>query len=325
MRSLNDTLGRAVSGYNDTRVRATWRGIVPWVVASVIQLLTLFGLFPLLLQGRDPGPSAVLIINFVSLAFVSALGILFALAIARRWDERSLAGYGIGGTRMDLIDGVAGVIAGGLMYAVPTGVFLLVGGAEFTGTFASPVTTPGLIVATVVIVVIAFLLQVTFEEFVFRSVMLQNFSEGLTARGVSAQRAVILALLVSSVLFGVMHVLTGGGGGVEGRSIQLLITSTFIGLLLGGAYVLTERLSMAVGLHFGHNVWSAVILQPEQLVLTPPAIGRVTYTTGMYELTIGKLAVGIVCLLAWVYMTRGEIAVYEQIAYWKSDESATPE
>ncbi|WP_191965853.1 MULTISPECIES: type II CAAX prenyl endopeptidase Rce1 family protein [Haloferax] len=312
------------NGSEETRVRATWRSLIPLGVGFGIQLLALAGLastIRTLFEVAEFGPELRQMINLGLLGLVSAIGLLCAVVVARRLDERTLSGYGLGVSRIDRLDLLAGTVIGGLTYAVPTGVFLFTGDAELKRTLVSPVSAPRVVAVLAVAAIVTFGFQVTFEEFVFRSAMLTNFAEGLTARDVSDEAAVGAALLLSSLLFGVMHVVRQGGGGVEGRSVQIVLTSALLGLLWGGAYVLTGRLSVAVGLHFGHNVWAAVVLQPTGVTPTPPALGQVAYTASLYELTIGKVVVGAACLLTWVYLTRGELAIESDIAHWRAKSS----
>jgi hypothetical protein len=139
--------------------------------------------------------------------------------------------------------------------------------------------------------------------------MLGNFAEGLATRHFSQSWSAVASLLLSSVIFGLSHIITQGGGGAEGRSLQLVITSTLLGVLWGGAYVFTGRFSIPFGLHFGHGLWAAVVLQPTAVALTIPSLGRVACSISRYELVIGKVIVGSVCVLIWVYGTRGELSI----------------
>ncbi|WP_135828897.1 CPBP family intramembrane glutamic endopeptidase [Halorussus halobius] len=316
MSSLKRTLRRVATGSEDTRVRATWRGILPWCVGFGVQLL----LLPVILLGirsafdvSEFGAVTTSLVESTLLGVASALGLIFAVGLATRLDERSISAYGIAASREDLTDLVVGVAIGGLTYAVPTAVFLYLGEAELAPSGPLPADSLGVIVLAITLTVAGFLFQVAFEEFAFRGVMLKNFTEGLIDRGGSWSSSALFALLFSSVIFGFSHVIRQGGGGSEGRSLQLVITSALLGLLWGGGYVMTGNLSIPFGLHLGYNLWPAVVLQPSEATLLTPALGQVSYSVSRYELVVGKVLAGGICLVVWLYLSRGELTIGEGI------------
>ena len=92
--------------------------------------------------------------------------------------------------------------------------------------------------------VIFFLFQTTYEEVVFRGYLLRMLSEYFQPLG---------ALLVTSVLFGILHVPN------ENFSPIGLINILLAGLLLGALVLRTGRIWAAVGLHFTWNLFQSVI------------------------------------------------------------------
>lgn len=112
----------------------------------------LFSLRSLLdLSTLSKGRIAVFDIGFLGVA--SAIGLLVAIKFGTWFDKQSISGYGIGVTRRDLLDWLAGIVIGGLTYAVPTAVFLQIGGAELS---PSPIrfTDAPLLVASIVLIAI---------------------------------------------------------------------------------------------------------------------------------------------------------------------------
>ena len=316
MSSLKDGLSRVMTGDEDTRVRATWRGIVPWGLGFGVQLL----LLPVMLLGirgvfdqSELSDVAISLTKPALLGTASALGLLFAAFLATRLDKRSVSAYGIVASCEDLTDLVVGLAIGALTYAVPTAVLLQIGEAELSTSVLFPTDSPNVIVLAITVTVIAFLFQVAFEEFAFRGVMLKNFAEGLRARHKSQTSSVVFALLSSSMIFGVSHIITQGGGGAEGRSLQLVITSTLLGVLWGGSYVLTGRLAIPFGIHLGHNLWAVIVLQPAEATLAAPALGQVSYEVSQYVLATGKALVGGICLMVWLYLSRRRLRIKEEI------------
>lgn len=234
MNSVRQWIHRVTHDVSDDRVRATWRGILPWAVGFGVQLLALaiagFAIRSLFdVSGLGDGTVALLDIGLLGVA--SGLGLLVAIALGTRLDQRSLAAFGVRASRSELVDWVAGIVIGALTYAVPTAVFLQLGGADATAGFSTQIADPSVLALVGTVALVSFGLQTAFEEFAFRGVMLSNFAEGMLARGSSSNWSVVIALLTSSAIFGVSHIVTQGGGGAEGRSIQIVVTSTLLGLL----------------------------------------------------------------------------------------------
>lgn len=312
MRPVSRWIRRATSGDTDGRVRATWRGIAPWAVGFGVQLPVLVAARLVIRSVFDAsglGNGPVLVLSIAPLGIASGLGLVVAIEVGKRLDERSLSEYGVEGSATELRDLTAGTAIGGLTYAVPTVLFVRLGEAEITAVSGPQVGDLGVVALVTAVAIASFGLQVAFEEFAFRGAMLGNFAEGVAARGGSRGLSVGVSLVTSTLVFGVSHVIVQGGGGAEGRSLQLVLTSALLGILWGGAYVLTGRLSIPFGLHFGHNVWAAVMVQPAEVALSLPALGEVTYAATRYELAVGKVLVGAFCLVGWLYLTRGEVTV----------------
>lgn len=83
------------------------------------------------------------------------------------------------------------------------------------------------------------------EEVLFRGVLLRLLDKQIGSWG---------AIAVSSLLFGAVHY-SNGGAGLPGAAVIVVEA----GLLLGGAYLLTRRLWLAIGLHTGWNFAQAGI------------------------------------------------------------------
>ena len=83
------------------------------------------------------------------------------------------------------------------------------------------------------------------EEIMYRGLLLRIAEEFL---------GTWLALLISAVLFGVVHATSPGATVVS--TVAIILEA---GVLLGAAYVLTRRLWMAIGIHFAWNFTQAGI------------------------------------------------------------------
>jgi len=92
------------------------------------------------------------------------------------------------------------------------------------------------------------------EETFSRGYQLKNLSEGFFSNVASKRKAIIIALIVSSVFFGIMH--------AENPNITLLgvFNLSLIGLFYGYAYIATGSLAMAIGIHTTWNFVQGNIL-----------------------------------------------------------------
>ncbi|WP_311172316.1 CPBP family intramembrane glutamic endopeptidase [Halobellus ordinarius] len=315
--SVQQWVRRVTHGVSPDRVRATWRGILPWAVGFGVQLPTL-AIIGFAIRSQfdlsELGGGTIVILDIGLLGIASGIGLLVAITFGTWLDKRSLAAYGISVSPSELRDWVAGIVIGSLTYAVPTAVFLQLGRADVTAAYSSQIDDLMVIAIVAAVAIVSFGLQTAFEEFVFRGVMLKNFAEGLVSRGSSPTRSAIVALLASSLVFGASHIITQTGGGAEGRSIQLVVSSTLLGLLWGGTYVLTGQFAVPFGLHLGHNLWAAMVLQPTEVAVRVPALGQVAYSVSRYDLVVGQVIVGASCVLMWLYLTRDEVIIEDRSA-----------
>lgn len=126
---------------------------------------------------------------------------------------------------------LTGVAVGVLLASVTIGLLALFGGYRITGW--GSLSGALAVIGTMVAVAIT-------EEVLFRAVIF---------RLVQNRWGTWLALVVSSALFGLIHLLNPGATlwGVLAIAIEA-------GLMLGAAYVATGSLWLSIGLHFGWNV-----------------------------------------------------------------------
>ena len=98
------------------------------------------------------------------------------------------------------------------------------------------------------IVIVLLHLGIAFgEELVFRGYLMTNLRKGLFEIIGLDRWAGGLALLVSSVLFGIAHSQNPGADPIG------MISVVIAGIGFGGLYLMTNNLGMSIGLHFGWN------------------------------------------------------------------------
>jgi hypothetical protein len=127
--------------------------------------------------------------------------------------------------------------------------------------------------------------------------------------------------VVSSLLFGIVHLVNGGA------TLGSTISIALIGLSLGAATLLTGRLGLAVGLHLGWNVALGVLLghrvsgieAPAQvLVLAGSGGGGTLWTGGAFGPEAGLLgivagALVLLGVLGYARLTEGILRVHPSL------------
>jgi membrane protease YdiL (CAAX protease family) len=130
----------------------------------------------------------------------------------------------------------AGLALGMLLFAVAVGVLAAAGAYRITGSSGWSVlaaAVPGMLVAAL------------YEELIFRAIVFRLLEESFGSW---------LALAVSALVFGLLHLGSPGAGLVGAIAIAIEA-----GLLLGAAYMLTRRLWLCTAIHLGWNATQGAI------------------------------------------------------------------
>lgn len=217
------------------RLRAPWR-----VVGALVAVL---GLASLLAGGLPEGP---LIVQSLAVQVVYVAVTLTVLFVWSRYvDRRPVADYGLAvDARWLRRAGVGCLLAvGAFGGALATN--LVVGWASVETVLATGRVFPvwlGLLAGTC-----NFLLVAVWEEVLFRGLLLRNAVVGLRLDPITDRAAATGGLVVVSAVFALGH------AGQAGSTVAL--TFWFgMGVLLGGAYLLTDSLAVPIGLHFGADL-----------------------------------------------------------------------
>jgi hypothetical protein len=160
-----------------------------------------------------------------------------------------------------------------------------------------------------------FLLGNLYEEVVYRRIVLGNFVEGLTARGLPLRLAVVPATVAGLLLFGAYHVPLRG-------NVVVALDAALSGIPFALAYLLTDDLGLPVGVHFGRvliELLNGLTLGPLEVT----AVVAITENTLLANLELKLLRIGFVCLciLVWVYLTRGELRMAGAVRHRHGEES----
>lgn len=134
------------------------------------------------------------------------------------------------------------------------------------------------------------LLQVVSEELIFRSYIMQAVS--------AYSRNAWLPVLVSAIVFGVMHI----GDPTSVEAIPMLLTMFMTGLVLSIVTVLDNGIEMAVGIHFANNL---VAMSLSDAFNNPTLLnGLQTQEFGFVAAAVNVLCVlimfgGLYCMCRW--------------------------
>ncbi|MCF8412729.1 MAG: CPBP family intramembrane metalloprotease [Melioribacteraceae bacterium] len=164
------------------------------------------------------------------------------------------------------------------------------------------------------------------EEIFSRGYLIKNIAEGFSHR-FSAKQSVMFALIISSIIFGVLH------GANPNSSFISSLNLIFIGGLYGYSYLMRGSLAFPIGVHFMWNFVEGNMFgfpvsgfQPEVSVLSIEQLGSEYWTGGQFgpeagALIFPALICGFFMTRMWFRMRLGSAKRNLNIAYY---ERTTP-
>jgi uncharacterized protein len=299
--------------------------------------------FPALLlgmavQGEAPetaGPEMTLFLEemiadspllFLMLTLASLAGITLSIWIAGRWlDRRRFVDFGFNFGRRWWRDFVFGLVLGAVLMAVVFIVQLGLGWITITETFYTPNGSFPLLLLVVLIAFIAVGIQ---EELMVRGYHLRNIAEGLNHPALSPRTALILGYILSSIVFGILHIFNP-------HSTLLSTFNLFLaGLFLGFGYIITGQLAIPIGLHITWNFFQGnvfgfpvsgnpagptfiAIEQAGPELMTGGAFGPEAGILGILAMVLGTLLTYL-----WVRSTAGRVELKTHLAQYSPPGAA---
>ncbi len=261
-------------------------------------------------------PGLVLALQAVSFAAT----LLTVWLAGRLLDKRPFAGFGFHFNRDWWIDFGFGLALGAALMLAIFLVELAAGWVTVRGTFVTH--RPGMSFAGgILAALVTFVLVGISEELFFRGYQLRNWAEGLHFGSLGPHAAILIAMVLSSILFGVLH--TGNPNASPVSTLNLFLAGLFLAL----GYVLTGELAIPIGLHItwnffqgqvfgfpvsGLDVRSATFIAIEQGgpgVWTGGAFGPEGGLVGVGAMLLGSLLV-----VLWVRMRYGEAGLCRALA-----------
>ncbi len=282
---------------HEKRIRAFWR-------------LILQGFFLLIASMVASIPAALLGMNFDGFAIgtvLSAIAIPVSIWFAGRLlDRRPFADFGFHFSASWWRQFGFGLALGAVLMAGIFVVELLLGWVTITDTFY--VVEPNSSFALAYLLPIIVFLSVGFyEELWSRGYQLTNVAEGFNFRPIGYRTATIIALILTSAIFGFLH--AGNPNATFISSFNIAIAGIFLGL----GFVLTGELAIPIGLHitwnfFQGNVFGFPVSGTDTVGATIFRIeqgGSDLVTGGAFGPEagiIGLVTIGIGCLLTWLFV-----------------------
>lgn len=234
--------------------RAVWNGherrptaLVRLVAGAAVTLLVLFAV-QVVFAGLALAAGSPLLLLVVT----AVLGVT-VLVVGVGVDRRTVADLGFGFDRGWWVDFGFGLALGAVLMTAILLVSLAAGWASVTGTFVVdgtgffPAFLPSIAFVTALFLLVGFQ-----EELIVRGWVLTNLAEGFEGY-VGETGAVGIAVALSSVLFGALHLGNPNATAVSALGI------TLAGVMLATGYVLTGDLAIPVGLHITWNLFQGAV------------------------------------------------------------------
>ena len=286
----------------ERRPRALWR------LAGQAALLVLIGKLGSFVLANAAGlgsrlggslqPSAATQLRWIAMAAFGTVVITLAVGLARRLlDRRSLVSLGLGWDRVAAGDLLFGFAVAGALQSVVFAIHLAAGWITFT-RFAWETRTASEVALNLATMVVVFAFVGWHEELLTRGYWLQNIADGLNR---------YWGVALSSIVFSLGHLGNPHAGWLP--TVGLVAAGLFLAL----PYLLTGRLWLSIGVHWGWNLFEGPLLGlPVSGISTPPLLeytvrGPQLLTGGEFGPEAGLVLFPSLVLgaLAIVWYTRG--------------------
>lgn len=255
------------------RIRALWRLVGQLILLVVLVLPTqlaiaLAAVAMLLFQaditpGQLSDPAVIqkildsqdmqaLITTSPFLMMFSTLLVLVAVLVSvwlagRLLDRRPFANFGFHLGRNWWIDLGYGLGLGAFLMLLIFLVELAFGWVTVTGTMVTR-DPDGAFLAAILAPLVMFVAVGIYEELFSRGYQLQNMAEGLKLKAIGPRGAIVIATLLSSAVFGLLHMTNPNASLVS--TFNIFFAGVFI---LSMGYILTGELAIPIGVHITWN------------------------------------------------------------------------
>ncbi|HDQ72859.1 MAG TPA: CPBP family intramembrane metalloprotease [Chloroflexi bacterium] len=295
----------------EARLRAGWRLLLQIVLLILLQIGMLAPLGLLIEPEGALGSS-------ISMVMV-LLGFVLSIWLAGRFlDRRRFRDFGFRVGPEWWVDLGFGLALGALLMA---GIFVIeralgwVTVVETFDTAGRDVPFPIAILSPVFL----FISVGIYEELWSRGYQLKNLAEGLNFKFWNARVAIVLATLITSVLFGLLH--AGNPNATTISTLNIMLAGVFLAL----GFLLTGELAIPIGLHIAWNFFQGNVFGfsvsgtgagPTFIAIQQG--GPDLWTGGPFGpeaglIGIGAMVLGSLLTVGWVAWRYGQISLHLQL------------
>jgi membrane protease YdiL (CAAX protease family) len=329
---------------SERRLRALWRLlIVVFLALSVLGVLSQVAVFIIaflfMLAAQIPlsalGNGQVLaqdintlfhklpiLLGIRSLVILLLIGLVFTV-LARWIDHRPWRGYGFHFNAAWWRDLGFGLILGMILMGAIFGIEYLLWWVSVSKFFENG--QPQLSFWQLLVSGFFYYILVGVEEELFtRGYLIKNLAEGLHLPQINSKVAVLIAYLLTSLLFGFLHANNQNATLISSLNLALA------GLFLGLGFILTGELAIPIGLHIAWNFAQGYIFgfpvsgveEPLSLIATQQT-GPIDWTGGAFGPEGGLIGVlafllGMLLIYGWVRWIRRRVTVQTELAQYST-------
>lgn len=311
----------------ELRLRAGFRFFIELtsyflITALLAKVVRLFIDYPTEFNGSTPLWAILILMTF-------RFARLFTVwASARYMDKRSFSDFGATLNRTWWIEMFFGFGLGAIVMSCIFIVQVYLGWVSITNMF-HVFSFDRSFFLSIITYFVFLLVASSVEEFFYRGYILQNIAEGLNFKN-NPNKAIILAVVISSILFGLTHVFNDGATFVSTLNIM------FAGIFLAIGFILTGRLAISIGLHiawnffqgniFGFAISGNTFLKESVSLFSIEQRGPDAWTGGVFGPEAGIIGfIGMLVItfsiMVWVYIRNGHLKLYSPIAIPPSNEN----
>jgi len=306
----------------ERRIPAVWRLILQTLLLLLL-ILILALTVPLDLDEAEFTSMSLLALDeVVPLVCLEAVALIVSVYVAARFlDRRSFANLGLGLDSAWCLDLLFGLALGVALTSAVFLVHLAAGWITITG-WCVPGRPGQTFISGFARMLFVFVIVGLTEELLSRGYHLRNMAEGLCCRLIGPQAALWLGVLVSSLVFAVLH--------LANPSITpfCIINLALTGVVLGLGYVLTGRLALPIGLHITWNLFQGNVYgfavsgeSPRATWIATSVAGPQSWTGGAFGPEGGLLGTladlfGCFLIVLWVRHRTGRIRPHTHLAQY---------
>jgi len=322
---------------SELRLRAFWRLLIQGLLLLVFMLgfqlvLSVVGFAILAGQGNissdlfsSPGNLEQFIYQNQLILFLNLFGTGLAMSLSV-WlsglilDRRKFREFGFRFNKSWWTDFGFGLALGAVLMLLIFLAELAAGWVEVTGILVTRNPDQSFLLAILPPLGI-FLFVGFYEELLFRGYQLTNLAEGLSGKVLSKKAAILLATLLSSAVFGILHATN------PNANLTSTINIGIAGIFLAIGFLLTGELAIPIGLHITWNFFQGNVFgfpvsggaYNSATVIAVNQLGPTNWTGGSFGPEAGYIgligiALGILATIAWVRYRYGKIKIHLALA-----------